>query len=169
MLLSESIELPREPEAIAGISQDGSFKYNSAYSDGEVEELVGEYRSLIEQEKMERMREMQRMAGHGVGLIRRDLLRDHNVILVSDGLVNGFSLDIAAEYLKPIHINKLIVATPLAGIKAVDHMHVLADDIFCLSVIEDYITTDHYYDIQDVPSHGNVVKAVEEVVANWRA
>jgi putative phosphoribosyl transferase len=167
MLLSESIELPREPDAIAGISQDGSFSYNAAYSPGEIEELVSEYRAVIEQEKMEKMQEMQRLQGRG-GLIRKDLLRDHNVILVADGLPNGFSLDIAAEYLKPIHVTRLIVATPLASVKAVDRMHILADEIFCLSVIEDYMTTDHYYDIQDVPSHEKVVKSIETIVGHWK-
>jgi len=167
MLLSDAIELPREPEAIAGISQDGSFTYNAAYSPGEIEELVSEYRSVIEQEKMEKMQEMHRLQGRG-GLIRRELLRDQNVILVADGLPNGFSLDIAVEYLKPIHVERLVVATPLASVKAVDRMHILADEIFCLSVIEEYINTDHYYDVQDVPSHEKVVKSVEEIVGHWK-
>jgi putative phosphoribosyl transferase len=167
MLLSASIDLPREPEAVAGINQDGSFSYNSAYSPGELEELIGEYHSYIEQEKVQRMQDMQRLLGHK-GLIRRDLLRDHNVILVADGLNNGFSLDIATEFLKPIHLKRLIVATPLASVKAVDRMHILADEIFCLSVIEDYIFTDHYYDTQDVPPHDKVVKTIEQIVAHWQ-
>ncbi len=167
MLLSDTIELPRENTAIAGISQDGSVSYNSVYSPGQIEDFLSEYRSVIEQEKLEKIHEMHRLVGRG-GLIRKDLLQDHNVILVSDGLSNGFSLDIAAQFLKPIHTNKLIVATPLASIQAVDRMHILADDIFCLSVIEDYINTDHYYDTQDVPSHELVVKTVEQVVAHWQ-
>jgi putative phosphoribosyl transferase len=168
MLLSDAIELPREPEAIAGISQDGSFTYNNAYSPGEIEELVSEYRGLIEQEKMEKIHAMQRLQGRG-GLIHRDLLREHIVILVADGLPNGFSLDIAIEYLKPIHTERLIVATPLASVKAVDRMHILADEIFCLSVVEDYLNTDHYYDVQDVPSHEKVVKSIEEIVGHWKS
>lgn len=167
MLLSDTIELPRENTAIAGITQDGSVSYNAAYSPGQIEDFVSEYHSVIEQEKLEKMHEMHRLVGKG-GLIRKDLLRDHNVILVSDGLSNGFSLDLAAEFLKPIHIRKLIVATPFASIQAVDRMHILADDIFCLSVIEDYINTDHYYDTQDVPSHDLVVKTIEQVVAHWQ-
>jgi putative phosphoribosyl transferase len=167
MLLSASIELPREPDAVAGINQDGSFSYNSAYSPGELEELVSEYHNLIEQEKMQKMQDIQRLLGHK-GLIRRDLLRDHNVILVADGLSNGFSLDIAAEFLKPIHVKRLIVATPFASVKAVDRMHILADEIFCLSVIEDYISTDHYYDTQDVPPHDKVVQTIERIVSQWK-
>lgn len=167
MLLSETIELPRENTAIAGISQDGSLSYNAAYSPGQIEDFLSEYHNFIEQEKLEKIHEMHNLVGRG-GLIRKDLLRDHNVILVSDGLPNGFSLDIAAEFLKPIHLKKLVIATPLASVQAVDRMHILADDIFCLSVIEDYINTDHYYDTQDVPSHDLVVKTIGEVVSRWK-
>lgn len=167
MLLSDTIELPRENVAIAGISQDGAVSYNAAYSPGQIEDFMSEYHNVIEQEKLEKIHEMHRLVGRG-GLIRKDLLRDHIVILVSDGLTNGFSLDIAAEFLKPIKTKKLIVATPLASIQAVDRMHVLADDIFCLSVVEDYINTDHYYDNQDVPPHELVVKTVEQVIAHWK-
>ena len=167
MLLSDTIELPRENTAIAGISQDGSVSYNAAYSPGQIEDFVSEYHNFIEQEKLEKIHEMHRLVGRG-GLIRRDLLRDHIVILVSDGLTNGFSLDIATQFLKPIQTKKLIVATPLASVQAVDRMHILADDIFCLSVIEDYINTDHYYDTQDVPPHELVIKTIEQVVSHWK-
>lgn len=167
MLLSDTIELPREDAAIAGISQDGAVNYNMAYSPGQIEDFLSEYHNIIEQEKLEKMHEMHRLIGRG-GLIRKDLLRDHNVIVVSDGLSNGFSVDIAAEFMKLIKIKRLVVATPLASVQAVDRMHILADDIFCLSVVEEYITTDHYYDTQDVPPHELVVKTIEAVVANWR-
>lgn len=113
------------------------------------------------------MQEMHRLEGRG-GLIRRNLLAGHNVILVADGLSNGFSLDLAAEYLKPIKIKRLIVATPFASVPAVDRMHILADEIFCLNVIQDYISTDHYYETQDVPSHEKVVRTIEQIVTHWR-
>lgn len=167
MLLTDAIQLPHENTAIAGINQDGSFTYNNFYSPGEIEEFVSEYRSFIEQEKMQKIREMHRLEGRG-GLIRKALLTGHNVILVSDGLSNGFSLDLAAEYLKPIKMKRLIVATPMASVQAVDRMHILADEIFCLNVVEDYISTDHYYETQDVPPHEKVVRTVEQIVSHWR-
>ncbi len=167
MLLTDAIQLPHEQTAIAGINQDGSFTYNNYYSPGEIEDFVSEYHSFIEQEKMQKMREMHRLEGRG-GLIRKELLRSQNVILVSDGLSNGFSLDLASEYLKPIKIKRLIVATPMASVQAVDRMHILADEIYCLNVIEDFISTDHYYEKQDVPSHDAVVKTVEQIVSHWK-
>jgi Predicted phosphoribosyltransferases len=167
MLLFKTIELPRETEAVAGIAQDGSISYNPALSPGEIEGLISEYHGFLEQAKIEKIHEINGQIGQR-GLIRKDLLRDRNVILVSDGLSNGFSLDIAVEFLKPVRIKKLIMATPLASVEAVDHMHVLADDIFCLSVIEDYISTEHYYDTNDVPPHELVVKTVERIVNHWK-
>ncbi len=78
------------------------------------------------------------------------------------GCKTGFPIDLAVEFLKPIAIESLIVAVPFASVPAVDRMHVLADDLYCLTVIEDYIDTNHYYDKQDVPDH--VV-----VITNYRA
>lgn len=168
LLLSETITLPREDAAVAGISQDGSFSYNQHYSQGEIDEFMGDYYNFIEQEKVNKLNEMHRLVGRG-GLIRKDLLRGHNIILVNDGLQDGFLLDVAVQYLKTVQTKRLIVATPLASVPAVDRMHVLADEIFCLSVIEDYISTDHYYDVQDVPPHDKVVKTIEEIVAHWKS
>lgn len=167
MLLIQPIELPREGTPIGGIAEDGSFAYNGLYSPGEIEELVAEYRGYIEQEKGDRLSEMHRLLGGG-GLIRKDLLEDKVVFLVSDGLSSGFSLDVAMEYLKTVRYKKLVVATPLASVRAVDRMHVLADEIFCLNVLEDFMVIDHYYDTRDVPNHDMIVKTIEQITQHWK-
>lgn len=167
MLQSAEIHLPREPNAIAGITSNGVVAYNDHYSSGEISELTGEFRGLIEQEKLLRMHEMNELLG-GEGLINKKLLRGHNVILVTDGLKTGFPIDLAVEFLKPIALEKLIVATPFATVQAVDRMHILADELYCLNVIEDYKDTDHYYDKKDVPSHEAVLETIKEVVLKWK-
>lgn len=167
MLLIEEINLPMEPEAIGGISVDGAFSYNPYYRPGEVEELSSEFFQYIEAEKLAKMHDMHQLLGDG-GLISRDLLRGRNIIIVSDGLKSAFSLEIAMQYLKPVSYKKTIVAVPLASVKTVDRMHVLADELYCLSVVEDYIDTDHYYDTQDVPSHDKVIETIEKVILNWK-
>jgi predicted phosphoribosyltransferase len=77
-------------------------------------------------------------------------------------------VDLAVEFLKPIATEKLIVAVPFASVQAVDRMHVLADDLYCLNVMEDYIDTDHYYDKQDVPDHETVLKTIEQIILKWK-
>ncbi|HVX48066.1 MAG TPA: hypothetical protein VHA05_01785 [Candidatus Saccharimonadales bacterium] len=166
LLLSEEIMLPREPDALAGITSSGAMAYNQHYSTGEINELLGDYYSVVEQEKLVKMHDMNHMLG-STGTVDRRLLQGRNVILVTDGLKDGFLVDLAAEFLKPISVKKLVVATPMASVRAVDRMHVLADDLYCLNVIEDYLETDHYYDQQDVPAHETVLKTVGEIIEKW--
>lgn len=167
LLSSAEIMLPREPQALAGITGGGQMTYNRSYSDGEIDELVSEYYGLIEQEKLTEMHMLNHMTGMGE-TTKRELLKGHHVIVVSDGLKTGFKVDLAAEFLKPINMNKLIVATPFASVSAVDRMHVLADDLYCLNVIQEYIETDHYYDKQDIPDHETVLHTVDKLMKNWK-
>jgi putative phosphoribosyl transferase len=167
LLLSAEINLPLEPVALAGITASGEFAFNEQYSAGEIEELSGEYRNFVEQEKLKRMHDLNRLLGSG-GTIKKELLKAHNIILVADGMKSGFILDLAYQFLKPIAIEKLVVATPLASVKAVDRMHVVADDLYCLNVVEDYIDTDHYYDKHDIPDHKTIIETIERIILNWK-
>ncbi len=167
LLLSEDITLPRELEAIEGISQDGSVSFNDSYSPGELDEFIGEYYQYIEQEKLEKLHELHHLLGSGNTVDKR-LLIGRNVILVSDGLSSGFAIDLAASYLKTIPIEKMIVATPLASVQAVDRLHIAADEIYCLSVVENYISTDHYYDQRDIPPHDKIIQIIERIIFSWK-
>lgn len=168
LLHTEHIDLPREHEPIGGITPDGSFTYNSAYSTGELDELSSEYFSLIEQEKFNQVGKIHRAMSKGI-LMRQDLLTDRHVILVTDGLQDGFALDMAVKFLKPIRTKSVVVATPLASVPAVDHMHIQTDEIFCLDVVKDYMDTDHYYDAHDVPEHDEVVRIIDRILSGWQS
>ncbi|MEO7364200.1 MAG: hypothetical protein ABIV43_01685 [Candidatus Saccharimonadales bacterium] len=167
MLLTAEIMLPREPNAIAGITSEGNVAFNQYYTKGEIDEMMGDYFSFVEQEKFNKMHEMNQLLGNG-GLIDKKHLHGQNIILVSDGLKTGFALDLAQEFLKPVEYAKLIVAVPFASVQAVDRMHIMADEIICLNVLENYIDTNHYYDVQDVPDHEVVVKTIEDIVLRWK-
>lgn len=167
LLMSSEIKLPQEPIAIAGITASGTMSYNHGLSEGEINEMATENFNFIEQQKLLRMHELNQLVGQG-GTINKELLRGHNVIVVTDGAKTGFPIDLAYEFLKPINFEKLIFAVPFASVEAVDHMHVLADELYCLNVIEDYRDTDHYYDKKDVPDHATVLKTVEHIILNWK-
>ncbi len=167
LLMTAPIELPGEIDPVAVIDQDGIFTYNNMYSPGELEEFDMEYHHYIEQLKLEKLHRLHRLMGKS-GLIRKDLLRGRNIILVSDGLSTGFSLEAVVDYLKSVEVGKLIAAVPLATITAVDRMHILTDEIHCLSVVDNYIDTNHYYDDNTLPSHQAIIKMVENIVEHWR-
>lgn len=167
MLLTESIKLQGETDALAEIDHKGDITYNDAYTVGELEELTAENFNYIEQQKMQKLFEMDRLLGSG-GVISMDLLRGRHIIVVSEGLVSGLSMRVAAEYLKPISIKRLIMATPFASVAAVDQMHVLADEIVCLNVLEDIISVDHYYDDNNLPPHEKIVQIIEDIILHWK-
>jgi len=168
LLMYEEINLPLEPQAISGIAHNGAYAYNTtAYPMAFVDELTSEYFQYIEQQKSEKLSHMQRLIGRG-GVIRKDLLKGHTIILVADGMRNPFGLDLAAEYLKPIDYTRLVVATPIASTNTVDRMHILADDLYVLSVIDSELETNHYYDTQDVPEREKIVEIIEKVILNWK-
>lgn len=166
LLLMEPIKLPGEPDPIAVINQDGIFTYNNMYSTGQLEELNMEFFGYIEEQKLEKLHIINALLSPG-GIIRKDLLKDHTVILVSDGLNNGLSLDAAYDYLKPVRTTRLIVATPIANVNSVDKMHTLTDKIYCLSVLGDYLDTNHYYDQNKMPGHETIIKTIKGLVGHW--
>lgn len=167
MLLTSHIQLQSEPEILAEIDHFGGLTYNDMFSAGELEDIKAENFNYIEQQKLEKLFEMNKLLGQG-GLIEADLLRNRNVIVVSDGLTSGLSLHAAAEYLKPIHIRRLVMVTPFASVQAVDQMHILADEIVCLNVLEDIISIDHYYEDNKLPKHEKIVQIIEDIILHWK-
>jgi putative phosphoribosyl transferase len=167
LLTSAEINLPSEPLAIAGITDNRALAYNSSYSEGEISEMLSENRGFMEQEKLRQMHELNHLVVGG-GTINRRLLNGHNILIVSDGIKTAFQVDLAMEFLKPIAVEKIIFVVPFASVPAIDRMHILGDEIYCLNVLEDYRDTNHYYDTYDVPDHIKILRTIEQIVLNWK-
>ena len=165
MLSVEEITLPGELNPMAAVNQGGSITYNSIYSPGEIAEYTGEYNSFIQEERMRKVYLLNRKSSDTQ--ISPNMLRRHIVILVADGLSSGFLLDVAADFLKPYKTTKLIIAVPFASVTAIDRMHVVGDQIFCLDIIDNYIFTDHYYEDNTMPTHDELVKNIQEIMLKW--
>jgi len=167
MLLTEDIEVPGEGVSFGSVSQDGAFTYNGMFSVGEIEEYNSEFHGYLEEQKREAFQRLNRLLGDG-GLIDSTMLRDRVVIVVADGLDSGSSLDAVVDFLKPIQIKRLIVATPIATVQAVDKLHVVADELHVLDVKANFMGIDHYYNQNDIPSHEDTVAKINQIVLNWR-
>lgn len=167
MLMAAPVSLPRENQAIGAITENGNFALSSAMSAGERSEMLEEYQSFIEQEKRTRLSELHHHLGSS-HLIRKDLLVGRNVIFASDGLADALVLDVVESFFKPIRTRRLIMATPFATVPTMDRMHTQLDQIYCLNVLHDFFTVDHYYERQDVPSHEIIARTVHTILANWQ-
>lgn len=166
LMLSESIEVPGENVSFGTVNQSGRFTYNGMFSAGEIEAYYSEFHGYLEDQKREKMGQINQLLGAG-GIVDENILREHNVILVSDGLANGASLDAAADFLKPLNIQNLVIAAPIASVEAVDRAHIVGDELHILAVTDNFLDTDHYYDVNDIPSHEATIAALNEIVLNW--
>jgi len=168
LLVTEDVKLPgEEHKPVATVSSSGSFTYNNEYSTGELEAINTDYHTVIEQQRMLAFQKLNRV-GETESKIPKMLLKNHIVIFVSDGLRNGLSLDVAADFIKPIKVKKIITAVPVASVPAVDRMHLLSDEIQCLSVVGDFMGVDHYYKENSMPEHNEIIKTMNEITLNWR-
>lgn len=160
------ISLPGEKRAVAGMGSGDVFTFNKDLSEGQRDEITMEYRSYIEQRRREVSHELHMLLGES-GEINKDMLRHRTVILVSDGLGDGFKLGVVSEYLKTVAIERLVIAAPFASVPAVDTMHLVADEICCLSVIENYFDTDHYYEHNEQPDIAGVQLLMKHMPMTW--
>ncbi len=167
LLATTQIQLPREPKSIGGMTIAGTLVYNPDMAEGEREEMMVEYHNYIDQQRMEKFHELNTLVGKG-GTIRRDLLKRRVVVVVADGLPDGFLLDMAADFLKPVNIQKLVMAVPIASVQAVDRMHILGDELHVLTVPENYINTDHYYDDNKIPDQDGLFKVMQNISLEWQ-
>lgn len=167
MLVIEDIQIPGESMSFGGLSSSGNFTYNSSLSAGELEEYTGEFHGYLEEQKREAMQRIHRLVGEG-GVISEEMLRDRTVILVADALDTSAPLDVAVDFLKPIRISKLVIATPMATVPMVDKMHIMADELHVLDVKENFLGTNHYYENNDIPSHEETVAKINQIILNWR-
>lgn len=167
MLVTEGIDVPGESISIGAVSQSGNFTYNSEFSMGEIEEYATEFHGYLDDQKRQAFSRINRLIGDG-GLIDTEMLKERVVILVADGLSDGAILSVALDFLKPIHIHRLVVASPVATIPAVDQLHVMADELHVLDVKENFMGTNHYFEDNTVPSHEETIAKINQIVLNWR-
>ena len=167
MLVTEAVEVPGERQSFGAVSQVGGFTYNSNLSTSEINDYKSEFHGYLEEEKRQAFHRINRLIGDG-GTIDYDLLRDHTIILVSDGLDDVTILDSVFDFLKPIRTTGLVIAAPVASVVVVDKVHMVADELHIIDVKSNYMGTDHYYEHNDVPTHEQTIQKINQIILNWR-
>lgn len=167
LLLSEKVEVPGESQVLGAVSQTGQFTHNSDLAVSEIGEYENEYHGYFEEQKREALHRINRLIGDG-GVINRDLLQGNTIILVSDGLNDATTLDVAIDFMKPVRIQRLVIASPIASVEMVDKVHMIADELHILDVKPNYLDTNHYYDQNDLPSHEATIAKINRIILNWR-
>lgn len=166
MLAIEDIILPRELEPLAAMSTAGTFTYNHSLSPADLEEATSDYRPVIDKLRLETFQKLNRVISKD-GVIDKEFLKRHVVIVVSDGISNGLSVDVASDFLKPVLTQKVIVATPLCSPDAVEQIRAFTDEFFYLSLVEPGFPLSHYYQDNTMPGHEEVLQLMSNISLEW--
>lgn len=167
ILLTKDVYLPDGRTIVGVVNEIGGFVYNNSFSTGEIEELESEYRGNIEFAKMEAMHELHVALGQG-GLISANYFRNRVVIVVTDGSLNGMAFDMANDFLRGINVKKVIMVAPIVGVPAIDRMHILADELYCLSVTDAIFEVEHYYKDNNLPNRPAIIKILNNIILQWQ-
>lgn len=166
-LVSEAVRINDESVDYATILPNGTVAFNPDLSESEVEYYYGEYKGELDDQMREANSKLNWLLGDG-GNIDPQALWGRNVILVSDGLSSGASFDAAVQWLKPVGVEKVILAAPIVSLSALDKAHILVDELHILSVTPNYIKTNHYYDIDDEPDSQMVQDMINSTILGWK-
>ncbi len=165
MVATKEVDLPGNfHERVGTVDQAGDFIYSSKLTQGEVDEIVGEYRNHIDAEKLEAMHKINEMLG-SQGFVDKNNLNHKNILLVSDGLKTAVELDAIMAFLKPVDAMRIVGIAPVASIDAIDKLHILTDEIRVLSPKENYLETDHYYEENQLPGEQEAQQMILELDA----
>lgn len=168
MLYTDPILLPDNAKTEIGrIDQAGNVTYDKMIPTGQLDEFISEFHSFFDQQRIEKMHHLNSLISTA-GKADPSVLRGHNIIVVTDGAKNGVQFDAALAYLKPIAVDKVIAAVPVASVQAVDRLHVLFDELHCLNVTPNFIETDHYYEESAVPDHEDLMSRISDIIDSWQ-
>ena len=161
------IFLPNEVEPTAGFSSTGNFRFNDLLSAGEIEEIVAEYHNYLDEQRMQKNHELNVLLGND-GAIDKSMIRHKTVILVADALMSGFSIAMAADYLKTVAVEKVVAAVGIASVNALDQLHIQSDEMCVLGVTQNFINDGHYFEDNTEPTIEDALKIMNDIRYGWR-
>ena len=167
LLLTTKIEAPGDESLVIGaVDQEGQFTFNGKIPPGEMEEYMQDLRGYLEEEKIRQLYDMTSIIGEG-GVTQPELLTGRNIIITSDGIKSGLSIDAALHYLKPLKTEKIIAAIPVGPADAIEALNIKCDEVYYLYIPDNFMGIDHYYEDNTKPDPQTVLAKINSVVSNW--
>ena len=161
LLASQEISLPGTfKERVGAVDQAGDFIYDHHLSEGQRNEVFAEYHGHIDAERQQAVHKINQ-ATSVTGFVQRELLTKKNIIIVDDGMKDPAIIDVVLNFLKPVNSARIIAALPACSVEAVDRLHITTDEIKVLSVKQNYIETNHYYDDNTIPDDTALQQMIE--------
>ncbi len=158
VFIARKIRAPFNEElALGAVASDGTVFLDRA--------LIHELhipQKLVEHERDNQMREIQRRAElyrHGKPPLA---LQDKIVILVDDGIATGATTIAALRALKHIHPARVILAVPVAPLQVLPQLRAECDELVLLDAPEPFIAVGYFYEDFEQVTDEQVVEILQQ-------
>lgn len=142
MLVAKKIGHPFNPEvAIGAIMPDGSLVHDHQYVSGlgvkqeTFRQLAAEARKALE----ERVKTYEAM------IIKNHEVKDHDIIIVDDGIATGYTILASLQWLKKWNPTSITVAVPVAPTDIINKLRNEQVEVVCIDEQEVFTAVGNYY------------------------
>ncbi|MCP4087564.1 MAG: hypothetical protein GY745_21340 [Actinomycetia bacterium] len=165
LYLSNEIEVPGGLK-IGGVNTEGGFSYNSSMAESETDYVYQEFHGYIEESKRTNLSQLNRELGDKT-VIRRDLIRNRNIIFVADAMTDTIMLDSALEYIKSVAYKSVAMCAPVVSSTVVSPLKQRTDYIYYSSTIDFFYGKDHYFEDNKVFERDEGISLVHNYLKLW--
>lgn len=167
LYLSDDVVVPGSRK-IGGVNSSGGFSYDSSLSQSETDYLYQEFHSYIEESKRTAFTNINRELGSKT-IIRKDLIRNRNVVFVADALQDTIALDGALDFVKSLATPSVSLYSPIVTGNIVSPLNQRCDYVYFSSTVDFFYGKDHYFEDNKVYERGEGVDLVSSYLKLWPA
>lgn len=167
LYLANDVTVPGS-RVIGGVNSNGNFSYSTELSSGDADYVYQEFRSYIEEGKRSEFSKLNRELGSQV-VIRKELIRKRNIVLVADTLENTVSVDSFMEFVKPFGVQTTSICSPIIADGIIYALKKNHDLVYYSSMVSFFYGKDHYYEDNKVYERQEGIDIVANYLKLWPA
>lgn len=151
---------------LGSVNVEGGFSYNSNLHGGEADYFYQEFHGYIEDAKRTAFSTLNRELGDNE-VLRKDLLTNRSIVVVSDCLVDSSALDSFVAYLKSVSYHKMYICAPIVKAELISHLRQTGDYLYFAGDVDYFYGKDHYFEDNSVYDKNEGINLVSDYLRLW--